>query len=62
MLSLSILLLAVGLVCSAHPLEERQARLTDSFKLYAYGPGISGLPVFYRNGILALTNPQNQQE
>ncbi|KAJ6149704.1 hypothetical protein N7471_000903 [Penicillium samsonianum] len=51
MLSLSILLLlAFGLVCSAHPLEKRQSRPTDSFKLYAYGPGISGLPVFYRNG------------
>ncbi|KAJ5478363.1 hypothetical protein N7530_003872 [Penicillium desertorum] len=51
MLSLSILpLLVFGLVCSAHPLEKRQSRPTDSFKLYAYGPGISGLPVFYRNG------------
>ncbi|CAG8904393.1 unnamed protein product [Penicillium egyptiacum] len=51
MLSPSILLLlAFGLVCSTHPLEKRQLRTTDSFKLYAYGPGISGLPVFYRNG------------
>ncbi|CAG7948525.1 unnamed protein product [Penicillium nalgiovense] len=50
MLSLSILpLLVFGLVCSAHPFEKRQSRPTDSFKLYAYGPGISGLPVFYRN-------------
>ncbi|CRL29121.1 unnamed protein product [Penicillium camemberti] len=49
MLFLSILLLAFGLVCSAHPLEERQSRTTEPFKLYAYGPGISGLPVFYRN-------------
>lgn len=51
MLFLSILLLAFGLVCSAHPLEERQLRTTEPFKLYAYGPGISGLPVFYNNGI-----------
>ncbi|KOS48436.1 hypothetical protein ACN38_g618 [Penicillium nordicum] len=50
MLFLSILLLAFGLVCSAHPLEERQLRTTEPFKLYAYGPGISGLPVFYNNG------------
>ncbi|OQD65136.1 hypothetical protein PENPOL_c006G04729 [Penicillium polonicum] len=50
MLFLSILLLAFGLFCSAHPLEERQSRTTEPFKLYAYGPGISGLPVFYRNG------------
>ncbi|KAF9241959.1 hypothetical protein DTO013E5_6814 [Penicillium roqueforti] len=51
MLFLSILpLLAFGLVCFAHPLEKRQSTSTDSFKLYAYGTGISGLPVFYRNG------------
>lgn len=55
MLFLSILpLLAFGLVCFAHPLEKRQSTSTDSFKLYAYGTGISGLPVFYRNGISAL--------
>ncbi|CAI7613017.1 unnamed protein product [Penicillium glandicola] len=51
MLSLSILaLLALGLVCSAHPLEKRQSTSTVSFKLYAYGSGISGLPIYYGNG------------
>ncbi|KAJ5872582.1 uncharacterized protein N7529_004935 [Penicillium soppii] len=43
------LLLTFGLVCSAHPLDARQS--TAPFKLYAYGKGISGLPVFYKNGI-----------
>ncbi|KAJ5779177.1 hypothetical protein N7457_006897 [Penicillium paradoxum] len=42
------LLLAYGLVCSAQPVEKRQS--TESFKLYAYGENISGLPVFYSNG------------
>ena len=57
MLFLSVLpLLAFGLVCFAYPLEKRQSTSTDSFKLYAYGSGISGLPVFYRNGMLALPN------
>ncbi|OQE09818.1 hypothetical protein PENVUL_c005G00966 [Penicillium vulpinum] len=52
MRSLYILpLLAFGLVCSAKPVEKRQSTNTDSFKLYAYGPGISGLPVVYLNGI-----------
>ncbi|KAJ5972469.1 uncharacterized protein N7479_002387 [Penicillium vulpinum] len=50
MRSLYILpLLAFGLVCSAKPVEKRQSTNTDSFKLYAYGPGISGLPVVYLN-------------
>ncbi|KAJ5783518.1 uncharacterized protein N7518_009195 [Penicillium psychrosexuale] len=57
MLFLSILpLLAFGLVCFAHPLEKRQSTSTDSFKLYAYGTGISGLPVFYRNVTAATDN------
>ncbi|KAJ5823073.1 hypothetical protein N7447_005413 [Penicillium robsamsonii] len=51
MLSLSILpFLAFGLICSAKPLEKRQTTDTTSFKLYAYGPDISGLPIFYLNG------------
>ncbi|OQE43037.1 hypothetical protein PENCOP_c003G07537 [Penicillium coprophilum] len=51
MISLSILpLLAFGLICSAQPLEKRQSTNPTSFKLYAYGPDISGLPVFYMNG------------
>jgi hypothetical protein len=47
-LSMLSLLLAFVLICSAHPLEKRQS--TDSFKLYAYGKDISGLPIFYSNG------------
>lgn len=52
MLSLSLLplLLVYGLVCSAYLLEARQS--ARPFKIYAYGKGISGLPVLYRNGIL----------
>ncbi|KAJ5476196.1 hypothetical protein N7475_001925 [Penicillium sp. IBT 31633x] len=57
MLSLPILsiLLTLGLVCSAHPLEKRQS--TDSFKIYAYGKDISGLPLFYKNVTASTDSP-----
>ncbi|KAJ5169299.1 uncharacterized protein N7500_002082 [Penicillium coprophilum] len=59
MISLSILpLLAFGLICSAQPLEKRQSTNTTSFKLYAYGPDISGLPIFYLN-VTASTDGSN---
>ncbi|KAJ5375170.1 hypothetical protein N7517_007176 [Penicillium concentricum] len=59
MLSFSILpLLAFGLICSAQPLEKRQLTDTTSFKLYAYGPGISGLPISYLN-VTASTDGSN---
>jgi hypothetical protein len=49
LLSIIRLFLASAVVCSAQPLEARQS--TSSFNLYAYGEGISGLPVFYKDGI-----------
>ncbi|OQD87467.1 hypothetical protein PENANT_c005G06216 [Penicillium antarcticum] len=36
------------MVCVTQPLEVRQS--TSSFGLYAYGEGISGLPVYYKDG------------
>ncbi|KAJ5441197.1 hypothetical protein N7491_003603 [Penicillium cf. griseofulvum] len=52
MLSLSILpLLVFGLICSAKPLQKRQSTDPTPFKLYAYGTDISGLPIFYMNGV-----------
>jgi hypothetical protein len=36
----------------AHPLETPEApAVADTFNLYAYGEGISGLPIFYADGI-----------
>jgi hypothetical protein len=49
LLSIIRLFVASAVVCSAQPLEARQS--TSSFNLYAYGEGISGLPVFYKDGI-----------
>ncbi|KAJ5322152.1 uncharacterized protein N7506_011282 [Penicillium brevicompactum] len=46
-LPLVFLLLAVGIGCSANPLAVRET--TAPFKIYAYGKGISGLPVFYKD-------------
>ncbi|KAJ6007145.1 hypothetical protein N7499_000809 [Penicillium canescens] len=48
LLSIIRLFVASAVVCSAQPLEARQS--TSSFNLYAYGEGISGLPVFYKDG------------
>ncbi|CAG8921470.1 unnamed protein product [Penicillium salamii] len=47
------LLLALG-IASANPLRARET--TAPFKIYAYGKGISGLPVFYRNGAAELAD------
>jgi hypothetical protein len=48
LLSLVHVFLASTVLCSAQPLEARQS--TSSFKLYAYGEGISGLPIYYQDG------------
>jgi hypothetical protein len=37
---------------SAYPIDDGQdPNTSDAFSLYAYGDGISGLPVFYADGI-----------
>ncbi|KAK9858899.1 hypothetical protein MYU51_015705 [Penicillium brevicompactum] len=53
-LPLVFLLLAVGIGCSANPLAVRET--TAPFKIYAYGKGISGLPVFYKDGTAELVD------
>ena len=45
----SALVVFLGLVCSAQPLQARQSNDTP-FSLYAYGDNINGLPVFYADG------------
>lgn len=40
---------ALGLVCTAQPLEQRQSS-GSPFSLYAYGNNINGLEVFYADG------------
>ena len=54
MLSYSFLLFAVScaaLVTDSHPLKARQAAaVDDTFNIYAYGEGISGLSLFYADG------------
>ncbi|KAJ5297374.1 hypothetical protein N7508_007623 [Penicillium antarcticum] len=47
LLSILCLFLASAMVCVTQPLEVRQS--TSSFGLYAYGEGISGLPVYYKD-------------
>jgi hypothetical protein len=45
-----IMLIALcGAISSAHPLEKRQD--ADSWRLYAYGDDINGLPIFYADGL-----------
>ncbi|KAL4861269.1 hypothetical protein BDV12DRAFT_208234 [Aspergillus spectabilis] len=47
-----------ALSTSAHPLETPEApAITDTFNLYAYGEGISGLPVFYADGKAEIGDP-----
>ncbi|CAG7996813.1 unnamed protein product [Penicillium olsonii] len=48
------LFLAFGIVCAANPLKARDT--TAPFKIYAYGKGISGLPVFYKNGVAEIAD------
>lgn len=55
MLSRSLFFAVVCLfvaAASAYPIDDHQGPATsDAFSLYAYGDGISGLPVFYADGI-----------
>ncbi|KAJ5946068.1 hypothetical protein N7454_002907 [Penicillium verhagenii] len=44
------LIATLGLACQSAPVTERQAD-GSSFGLYAYGENISGLPVFYADGL-----------
>ncbi|KAL4945501.1 hypothetical protein BDV06DRAFT_219192 [Aspergillus oleicola] len=66
----SLLLFAVSctaIAIHAHPLEKRQGPVTDdTFNIYAYGDGISGLPIFYADGVArlgdaALSNAEDAQ-
>ncbi|KAL4780317.1 hypothetical protein BJX76DRAFT_351102 [Aspergillus varians] len=61
MLSHSILLLGLscaGLVTATRSLKARQGPATaEKFKIYAYGEGISGLPVFYADARAQLGDP-----
>lgn len=45
---LALFLVAPSLAASSPPLEN--SPIEDKFNLYAYGDGISGLPVFYADG------------
>ncbi|KAJ5498758.1 hypothetical protein N7453_007809 [Penicillium expansum] len=54
MRSLFLPLLVAFELVSANPLRARET--TAPFKIYAYGKGISGLPVFYRNGAAELAD------
>ncbi|KAL4923142.1 uncharacterized protein BDV17DRAFT_277928 [Aspergillus undulatus] len=61
MFAQSLLLFAVSCAAvfsDAHPLEERQGpAIADAFNIYAYGEGISGLPIFYADGAAQLGDP-----
>lgn len=51
LLQISFILTAFLFACSAHPLEKRMTEVAaDNLKLYAYGVGIGGLPVFLADG------------
>ncbi|KAL4908520.1 hypothetical protein BDW74DRAFT_175203 [Aspergillus multicolor] len=58
MFSRSLLLFALSCVAvatNAFPLEARQS--SETFSLYAYGDGISGLPVYYADGKAQIGDP-----
>ncbi|KAL5046603.1 hypothetical protein BDW71DRAFT_181500 [Aspergillus fruticulosus] len=51
--------LSVGGASDAYPLDGRQGPATsDTFSLYAYGEGISGLPMFYADGKAQVGDPK----
>lgn len=51
LLEISLFVTAFFSAGSAHPLEKRMTAVAaDSLKLYAYGVGIGGLPVFLADG------------
>lgn len=52
-ISVPILVAALGFVCTAQPLEQRQSS-GNPFSLYAYGDDINGLEVFYADGEYSL--------
>ncbi|KAL4972379.1 hypothetical protein BDW66DRAFT_144424 [Aspergillus desertorum] len=64
MLSRALLLFAISCLSvagasDAYPLDGRQGPATsDTFSLYAYGEGISGLPVFYADGKAQIGDPK----
>ncbi|KAL4914973.1 hypothetical protein BDW62DRAFT_189427 [Aspergillus aurantiobrunneus] len=61
MFSYSLALFAAScaaLLTDAHPLEARQAVATDAtFRIWAYGEGISGLPLFFADNIAQIGDP-----
>ncbi|KAL4816711.1 hypothetical protein BDW67DRAFT_161402 [Aspergillus spinulosporus] len=62
MLSRSLFFAVVCLfvaAASAYPIDDHQGPATsDAFSLYAYGDGISGLPVFYADGKAQVGDPR----
>ncbi|KAL4746684.1 hypothetical protein BDW72DRAFT_184511 [Aspergillus terricola var. indicus] len=55
----AVVCLSVAAAPYAHPIDDRQGPATsDTFSLYAYGDGISGLPVFYADGKAQIGDPK----
>ncbi|KAL4998476.1 hypothetical protein BDV10DRAFT_201318 [Aspergillus recurvatus] len=59
LLFFAISCLSVAGASDAYPINDRQGPATsETFSLYAYGEGISGLPVFYADGKAQVGDPK----